>query len=597
MTVILFEKKLAAEDFASAYNIKKKGTGFIEIDSYTLTWTSGHLVQLCMPDAYGEKEWKMSRLPFIPAEFKLSVIMTKNAKRKLTKDKRAEGQLKVIGGLFKQCNNIIVATDPGREGELIFRYVYHYLACKKPYRRLWTSSLTESAIKKAMNNLKEGSHYDNLYLSAKARSEADWIVGLNATRALSLCFGAGAVLTAGRVQSPVLSLICQRYLDNKNHVQSNFYTVLLQINLDGHTFVLESNFKTANKSEAVDLQQKVNSSSGEIKVQKYETKESSINTPLLHDLASLQKLANKYCSYDMAYTLSLAQSLYEKKLISYPRTSSQYIDNDTLAYIPALIKDILQTKKWGGVVESYPDQLNKRTVDPSKVTDHHALITTENKDISGLSPQELVIYELIQLRMLESFYYNGKVQKASLVIVAAGQEFVLNFKNITEPGWMIFDEKNTDKEQKQIPTIKDNAELQLITAEVKEGKTSPKPLYTDETILIAMETCGKDIEDAEIKQGLSAGIGTAATRAPLMTMLYDRKYIEKTGKSIKPTAQGLQLFKSILGLPISSVDITGQWETALEGIERGTYQYSEFSTKIGKLTEFIITAIKKKALT
>ena len=596
MTLIFCEKKLAAMDIAKILGVTEIKKGYIQGAEFVITWASGHLVQLALPNEYGFKDWKMSQLPILPEVFKLQCITAKNSKQP---DPYAKSQLQIIGGLFKKCKSIIVATDPGREGELIFRYVYHYLKCTKPFKRLWCSSLTNTAIKKAFDNLLDGKAFDNLYYSARARSEADWMVGINATQALTLCFGGGRKITAGRVQSPTLSLIAERFIQNQNFKKESFWNIILTASTasthDKTTIVFTSERQPVKEAATNICKEIMQIISEPLEIKTVIKKDSSENPPLLHDLASLQKKASVKYNLDMEQTLNIAQSLYEKGLITYPRTGSKHISNDTFIYVPQLLKNILNTEQYSAFKEGYNfTELNTLSVDDSKISDHHALLTTDKTNLSEINESEHQIYNLIQERMLESFAEKCKKETTNITVFCC-VDFKTDGSVILSEGWRRFSGNVQPENQAEIvrlPKVATGDKLTLEKLSVKEGFTKPKPLYTDASLLTAMENCGKEIEDAEIKNGLAAGIGTPASRSGIVTKLYANKYIEKLKKAIIPTAEGLVVYKLANELPISKVELTGKWESALEEIAQGRLTHQAFDQSIRKFTTDTINKIR-----
>src|SRR5574344_2705236 len=390
-TCIIAEKPSVARDIARIVGASSKQEGCLEGNGYLVTWAMGHLITLAMPEAYGFSAYKAEDLPIRPNPFRLIVRQVRKDKE-FVSDPSALRQLKVIRSCFDKADRIIVATDAGREGELIFRYIYQYLNCRKPFDRLWISSLTDKAIREGLQNLKDGTMYDNLFRSAKARSEADWLIGINASQALSIA--------AGRVQTPTLAMICSRYLENKNFVPQKYWQLKLQTGKDSIEFSALSEEKFDSQQPAIDKLQIIKDS-GQVQVKSVECKEVNQEPPLLYDLTTLQKEANTKLNFSADKTLSIAQKLYEGTLISYPRTGSRYISQDVFDEIPERISLLETYDRFAGYAKSMKgSSLNRRTVDDKKVTDHHALIITENKP-SSLQADEQAIYELVAGRMLE----------------------------------------------------------------------------------------------------------------------------------------------------------------------------------------------------
>ena len=400
MIAVIAEKPSVARDIATVLGATQKNDRNISGNGYIVTWAFGHLVGLAMPDAYGIENFRRENLPILPQSFQLIPCQVKTDKG-YKPDSGTVKQLKVIKEVFDQCDKIIVATDAGREGELIFRLIYQYLDCRKPFVRLWISSLTDKAIREGLQNLKDGTMYDNLFRSAKARSEADWLIGINASQALSIAAGRGTY-SLGRVQTPTLAMICSRYLENKNFVPQKYWQLKLQTGKDSIEFSALSEEKFDSQQPAIDKLQIIKDS-GQVQVKSVECKEVNQEPPLLYDLTTLQKEANTKLNFSADKTLSIAQKLYEGKLISYPRTGSRYISQDVFDEIPERISLLETYDRFAGYAKSMKgSSLNRRTVDDKKVTDHHALIITENKP-SSLQADEQAIYELVAGRMLEAF--------------------------------------------------------------------------------------------------------------------------------------------------------------------------------------------------
>ena len=398
--VIIAEKPSVAQSIAAIVGAGQRRDGYIEGNGYAVTWAFGHLVQLAMPEAYGFAGFRRENLPMLPAGFTLIPRQIREGKE-YKDDPGVVRQLNIIKGLFEGGDRIIVATDAGREEELIFRYIYHYLGCTKPFVRLWISSLTDKAIREGMGRLQPGGNYDNLYLSAKARSEADWLIGINGSQALSLAAGRG-VFSLGRVQTPTLGMICSRYLENRSFTPKKYMQICITVEKDGIAFHATAEQRYENKAAA-------DNALGEMKVcgtfhiTELTRREVKEEPPLLYDLTALQREANTRLDFSADRTLSLAQSLYEKKVLSYPRTGSRYVSEDVFDEIPSRITLLRQHPRFGQYAASLSGTpLNRRSVDGGKVTDHHALIITENLP-DGLSKDEQAIYDMVAARLLEAF--------------------------------------------------------------------------------------------------------------------------------------------------------------------------------------------------
>ena len=573
---MIAEKPSVAKDIARIIGATQRNDGYLSGNGYMVTWAFGHLIQLAMPEAYGVANFRRESLPIIPADFQLIPRQVK-AEKGYKADPGVLKQLKVIKEVFDQCDRIIVATDAGREGELIFRYIFHYLDCRKPFVRLWISSLTDRAIREGMENLQPGERYDNLYLAAKSRSEADWLIGINATQALSVAAGQG-VFSLGRVQTPTLMMICDRYLENKNFVPTKFWQLKASTASGGIGFTAQSTARWEQQPEAIAALQRVKDA-GQFMVKSVERKEAAQEPPLLYDLTTLQKEANTKLNFSADKTLSIAQSLYEKKVMSYPRTGSRYISEDVFEEMPERIALLERYPRFAGYAAGLNGTtLNRRSVNDGKVTDHHALIVTENLP-GELSKDERAVYELVAGRMLEAF--SGKcVKDITTALLSAGDTgFTVKGAVMKTAGWRaVFSEQDTeDEDTATLPPLQEGQTLPLSGVDLLEKQTKPKPLHTESSLLAAMENAGKELEDAELKASLKdAGIGTPATRAAIIETLFARQYIVREKKNLVPTDKGLAVYRIVKDKKIADVEMTGMWETALAKIEAGSMDADTF---------------------
>ena len=573
---MIAEKPSVAKDIARIIGATQRNDGYLSGNGYMVTWAFGHLIQLAMPEAYGVANFRRESLPIIPADFQLIPRQVK-AEKGYKADPGVLKQLKVIKEVFDQCDRIIVATDAGREGELIFRYIFHYLSCHKPFVRLWISSLTDRAIREGMENLQPGERYDNLYLAAKSRSEADWLIGINATQALSVAAGQG-VFSLGRVQTPTLVMICDRYLENKNFVPTKFWQLKASTASGGIGFTAQSTARWEQQPEAIAALQRAKDA-GQLVVKSVERKETAQEPPLLYDLTTLQKEANTKLNFSADKTLSIAQSLYEKKVMSYPRTGSRYISEDVFEEMPERIALLERYPRFAGYAAVLNGAtLNRRSVNDGKVTDHHALIVTENLP-GELSKDERAVYELVAGRMLEAF--SGKcVKDVTTALLSAGDTgFTVKGAVMKTAGWRaVFSEQDTeDEDTATLPPLQEGQTLPLSGVDLLEKQTKPKPLHTESSLLAAMENAGKELEDAELKASLKdAGIGTPATRAAIIGTLFARQYIVREKKNLVPTDKGLAVYRIVKDKKIADVEMTGMWETALAKIEAGSMNADTF---------------------
>lgn len=602
MKTIIAEKPSVAKEIAHIVGADKREEGYMQGNGYYVTWAFGHLVQPAMPETYGMKGFHAENLPVIPDPFVLvpRQVKTENGYKP---DAGVLAQIKIIGKLFDSSERIIVATDAGREGELIFRYLYAYLGCQKPFDRLWISSLTDTAIREGLQNLTDGKEYDNLYHAAKARSEADWLVGINGTQALTIAAGRGTY-SVGRVQTPTLGMVCERYWEHKRFESKPFWQVHFGVvDADsGNVLKFTSANRWADKGTATDIYNKVKETGSAI-ITKVATKQKVEKAPLLYDLTTLQKEANSQHGFTAEHTLSIAQKLYEAKLITYPRTSSRYISDDVFATLPKLFKNLENHSEYGEKVKLLPgsEDYSKNSVNAAKVTDHHALLITENAAI-GLFKDEKIVYDMILCRMIEAFSADCIKDITSVSAQVDHEvEFGISGSIIRQTGWraLSLKEKNnrldkdadaTDNEVKEqvIPNWQEGQHITLSGCTITEGKTKPKPLHTESTLLAAMETAGKEIEDDTMRQAMKdCGIGTPATRATIIETLLKREYMVRQQKKLVPTEKGLALHSVVKNMAIANVEMTGKWEAELAKIERGEASADGFTHSIEGYTREI----------
>jgi hypothetical protein len=592
MKVIIAEKPSVAREIARVVRATNRKEGYIEGSNYTVTWALGHLITAAMPEAYGFKGFHKENLPILPPVFTLIPRQVKSGKG-YKADPSVVAQLKVIEKLFKAAESIIVATDAGREGELIFRFIYEYLGIAKPFERLWISSLTDKAIREGLSNLKSGAEYDNLYYAARARSEADWLVGINATQAVSIAAGYGTY-SLGRVQTPTLCMVCSRFWENKKFTPQPFWQLSLSVKDDDENFRFSNPERCFNKEETTTLYEKIKAAS-HITIETIVRKEAKQEPPLLYDLTTLQKEANSRYRYSAEQTLTLAQKLYERGYITYPRTGSRYISEDVFEEIPALIAFLHDHPVWGIHTRNL-SVLNARSVNGKKVTDHHALLITGKKPIDVFG-EEAVIYNMIAGRMLEAFSPRCEKDVTTVTALCEGVKFTLKGEIIRQKGWrsILKNEKGKDKEQLEaeeresrengegvlIPEWNEGIQLAISACSLAQGTTKPKPLHTESSLLAAMETAGKELEDEELRAGLKdCGIGTPATRAAIIETLFAREYMVRKEKSLVPTEKGLVLYSIVKEMKIGNAEMTGQWEADLAKIERGEMKEKDFRKDI-----------------
>ena len=585
-TCIIAEKPSVARDIARIVGATQKQDGYIEGNGYLVTWAIGHLITLAMPEVYGFKEYRADDLPILPNPHQLVVRQVRKDKE-YHDDPSALKQLKAIHHCFTEANQIIVATDAGREGELIFRYIYHYLGCQKSFQRLWISSLTDKAITEGLAQLKPGKQYDNLYLSAKARSEADWCVGINASRAMSIARRGGYSL--GRVQTPTLAMICSRYLTNRAFQSVPYWKLSTSINHPDLTLQANSLEQYDNETAAESMLAQLRSH-GSLTVTKVTRKVTETPPPLLYDLTALQKEVNSRHGFSADKTLSIAQSLYEKKVTTYPRTGSRYISEDVFEEVPKLITKVRK--------QTLPIPLNRQSVDDSKVTDHHAIIPT-GEEHPMLSADEQTIYTMIAHRFVEAFMPSSQEERMQVELTDGKHHFIWKGQRPVSLGWKVVQGKSNnerkegeEEELEKLPSILEGENLPLQSGELLKQATKPKPLYTEATLLSAMEHAGKEVEDTESKKALAeCGIGTPATRANIIETLILRDFIRREKKSLIPTDKGLEVFELVKEMKIANAEMTGNWELSLSAIEAGALGIGEFESGIKEYTRQICSEL------
>lgn len=583
-TCIIAEKPSVARDIARIVGATTKQDGYLEGCGNVVTWAMGHLIALAMPETYGFSAYKREDLPIRPNPFLLVVRQVRKDKEYVS-DPAALKQLKVIHSCFDKADRIIVATDAGREGELIFRYIYQYLDCKKTFERLWISSLTDKAIREGLSNLKPGNCYDNLYHSAKARSEADWLVGINASRALSIVRKGGYSL--GRVQTPTLAMVCRRYIENRNFSSVPYWKLSVHTEKEGLSLKAVGSEDYESEASAQTTLATLRSQS-QLTVESVVRKVADTPPPLLYDLTALQKDANRRHGFSADKTLSIAQSLYEKKITTYPRTGSRYISEDVFEEVSALLRKIGET---------LPTPLNRHSVNNTKITDHHAIIPTGETPL-GLSADETTIYQMVVNRFIEVFSPDSEEERMLVRFTDGTNTFTWKAYRQISLGWKAVQKgKEVEAEKKEdsdeqilssLPNLTEGEVLPLVNAEITEHKTKPKPLYTEATLLSAMENAGKEVEDAESKKAMAeCGIGTPATRANIIETLILRDYIRRDKKAIIPTEKGLAVYEIVKDKKIANAEMTGAWELALAAIEAGKMPADKFSQGINSYVETI----------
>lgn len=595
MKVVIAEKPSVAGDIARVLGATKKSNGYFEGAGYCVTYAYGHLIALADPGEYGFGKWEVSTLPILPTSFVYKPLQSSSTSK----------QLAVIKQLFSQADEIICATDAGREGEAIFRYIYNHCRCNTPVKRLWISSLTDSAIKEGFSNLKPNSQYDNLYLSAKARNEADWLVGMNATRALTLSNHSSSPLSVGRVQTPTLSLICKRFYENKAFQPTPYYVIKLNLSYNGKQFIAKSVENYQNREFAQNL---AGSIPREVSLSDKKEKEVTEKPPLPFDITSLQAEANKKFHFKAQQTLEIVQSLYEKhKMLSYPRTGSRYLGDDMQPEIEKNI-DLLKSLRFDNFYLDCLSYIRDNGIitapfDSSKLTDHHAIIPTfQNIDkYSSLDNNEKKIYELVCRQLIKSLLpacrknistYDFKVDEN--IYRAKGTKILfVGWRMMNEAADSSDDDKEDDSKQ-TLPAMNINDVANVSNVECSEEFTQKPPLLTEATLLKLMESAGKLISDKEIASAIKdCGLGTPATRAAVIETLFDRKFIRSEKNKLLPTELGLQVYELLKDQQISSPELTGEWEKKLNEIETGKFSVDDFNKEIRQfVTQQVATLLE-----
>ncbi|MCC6702422.1 MAG: DNA topoisomerase 3 [Fluviicola sp.] len=576
MKLCIAEKPSVARDIAEVIGAKQRHDGYYEGNGYCVTWTFGHLCTLKEPHDYNEKwkYWRLEDLPLIPDKFGI----------KLIEDSGVKKQFHVIERLVQQCDEVINCGDAGQEGELIQRWVLAKAKCKAPIKRLWISSLTEEAIREGFNALKDGAQYQNLYAAGSARAIGDWLLGMNATRLFTKKFGQGkATLSIGRVQTPTLAMIVARQKEI-DAFRSEEYWELKTIYRETEFGAVIDRLKTKDRAEkglAYLLEHP-------FEITSFEQKEGKEGNPRLFDLTSLQVESNKKYGNSAEDTLKLVQSLYEKKLVTYPRVDTTYLSEDLHPKIPGIMNGLTYYSRFTASILDKPIPKLKSVFDDKKVTDHHAIIPTGIQP-SGISQMEQQIYDMIVRRFIAAFYPECKISTTTVMAKVGQIEFKATGKQIIEPGWRVVweetndsegDKKQAEKAEQTMPHFQEG-ESGPHQPFIHQGKTSPPKAYTEATLLRAMETAGKMIDDEELRDMMKEnGLGRPATRANIIETLFKRKYIEKKRKNLVATSTGIGLIDTINNELLKSAELTGQWERKLRLIERGEYDLEQFKQEL-----------------
>ena len=578
MILVIAEKPSVAQSIAKVLGATSRKDGYMEGGNYIVSWCFGHLVELADASSYDERyaKWRYDDLPIVPENWMFEV----------TKDKAQ--QFKVLSALMKdkRVTELVCATDAGREGELIFRLVYNKAGCTKPFKRLWISSLEDSAIREGFNHLRDGKEYDRLYEAALSRSKADWIVGINGTRLFTTLYH--KKLVVGRVQTPTLAMLVERDGKISTFQKEKYFNV--HVGKGDLTADLE---KVKTEEEAKRIAAACEKKQAVVSSLKRETK--TVNPPKLYDLTTLQREANRYYGFTAQQTLDLVQTLYEKKLLTYPRTDSQFITEDMEATARQVIEMVCRKVSIFSGLTHTPDI--KRITNNAKVTDHHAIIPTvqlEKQNISELPESEQKVIRLVSMRLLCATGEKHIYDETSVTLSCEGYAFKAKGKTVVQDGWKAIEQrfksslkdKEAANDEKAIPSFKENDIIHSVSASVTEHFTSPPKAFTEDTLLSAMETAGnEDFEDDTEKKGL----GTPATRAGIIEKLVRSGFAERKGKSLVPTKDGINLV-AVLPEQITSPTMTAEWENTLMQIERGKADADKFLAGIVDMTTSLIKA-------
>ena len=579
MKLVIAEKPSVAMSLAAVLGATERKDGYLEGSGYLVSWCVGHLLELAQPEAYKEQyaKWRYEDLPILPENWKYEV----------PKDKKT--QLALLCRLMKdkRVDSVVCATDAGREGELIFRLVYEYAGCNKPMERLWISSMEDSAIREGFDHLRPGSDYDKLYDAAVCRAGADWLIGINATRLFSVLYG--VTLNVGRVMSPTLALLVQRESDIESFISKPFYVP--EITCGGFT---ASGEKMTERSEAEKIRMDCDHNSAFVRSVEKQVK--TIQPPRLYDLTTLQRECNRIYGYTAQQTLDYVQSLYEKKLATYPRTDSQYLTKDMQPTAASLILWLRDNMPFGKGCAGEPDI--DRVTDDSKVTDHHAIIPTveiARTDLSELPSGERDVLTLLAVRLLCATTQANRFEAVTAILDCQGHTFTAKGKTILQSGWKEVERihrmsirqsetEHRENEDAALPVLQEEQTFETVSASLREGKTSPPKHYTEDTLLSAMETAGAEDmpKDAERK-----GLGTPATRAATLEKLVSAGFVQRKKKQLIPTEKGKNLI-AVLPDNIKSPILTAEWESMLKQVEHGELSATSFMDQIADMSRTLV---------
>jgi len=606
MIVCVAEKPSVGAYIANVLGAKQKHDGYYEGNGYQVTWTFGHLCALLDPQEYTEqwKAWTLSSLPMIPPRFSIKVFG----------DAGVHKQFNVIKNLIDQADEVINCGDAGQEGELIQRWVYQQAGCKCPVKRLWVNSLTEEAIRDGFQQLKDQSEYQHLYEAGMMRAIGDWLLGMNATRAYTIRYARGSgkdrqVLSVGRVQTPTLALVVKRQADIENFVprtywelKTNYRDTLFSAQIpveDGEYAITSEEQGQALVDSIKDLPLTITS---------VEKKKGTEYAPKLYDLTSLQVDCNKKYSFSAEQTLQLIQSLYEKRLTTYPRVDTTYLSDDIYPKVPSTLNGIKDYFPQVAPLIGAKLPKSKKVFDNKKVTDHHAIIPTGQRP-DNMTADEKKVYDLVALHFIAVFYPDCEVSNTTVMAKAGEIDFKVTGREVLKPGWRVVFETSDPRTPRDPSTPSEenddsSEETRSLPAFVKgesgphepvlkEKTTTPPKYYTEATLLRAMETAGKTVENDELREAMKEnGIGRPSTRAAIIEKLYQRKYIVKQGKSLRATETGINLIHLIISPLLKSAELTGLWEKKLREIERGEYTAQDFLVELKEMTSGVVRDVK-----
>ena len=602
MIVCVAEKPSVGAYIANVLGANQRRDGYFEGNGYQVTWTFGHLCALLDPQEYTEqwKAWSLSSLPMIPARFSI----------KVSGDEGVHKQFNVIKSLIEQADEVINCGDAGQEGELIQRWVYQQAGCKCPVKRLWVNSLTEEAIKDGFQQLKDQSEYQHLYEAGLMRAIGDWLLGMNATRAYTIRYARGRgkerqVLSVGRVQTPTLALVVKRQAEIENFVprtywelKTNYRDTLFNAQIpveDGEYAITSEEQGQAFVDSIKDLPLTITS---------VEKKKGIESAPKLYDLTSLQVDCNKKFSFSAEQTLQLIQSLYEKRVTTYPRVDTTYLSDDIYPKVPGTLAGIKDYFPQVAPLLGTKLPKSKKVFDNKKVTDHHAIIPTGQRP-EGLTADEKKVYDLVALHFIAVFYPECEVSKTTVLAKAGEIDFKVTGREVLKPGWrVVFDDKDDSDSTENNENTENTESTKSLPAFtegesgpheplLKEKTTTPPSYYTEATLLRAMETAGKTVENDELREAMKEnGIGRPSTRAAIIEKLYQRKYIVKQGKSLRATEVGIDLIHTIISPLLKSAELTGLWEKKLREIERGEYTAQQFLDELKEMTAGVVRDVK-----